>query len=57
MGDATTQTVYFYDRHIFMIGIRFHSTSYLQSCARAAVTLMVCGQMICFHMTRIIMAA
>src|SRR6476659_11137068 len=24
-----------------MIGIRFHSTSYLQSCARAAVTLMV----------------
>ena len=51
MGDATAQTVYFYDRH------PIHSTSYLQSCARAAVTLMVCGQMICFRMTRIIMAA
>ena len=25
--------------------------------ARAAVTLMICGQMICFRMTRIIMAA
>ena len=51
MGDATAQTVYFYDRHPVSLDI------ILAKLARAAVTLMVCGQMTCFRMTRIIMAA
>jgi len=51
MGDATAQTVF------FMIGIRFHSLSYLRNCARAAVIWTICGRMICFRMTRITMAA
>ena len=51
MGDATAQTVYFYDRHPISLDI---ICAKLQ---RAAGTLMVCGQMICFHLTRITMAA
>jgi hypothetical protein len=51
MGDATAQTVYFYDRHPISLDI------ILAKLRASRGHLDVCGQMICFHMTRIIMAA
>jgi len=50
MGDAKSQTIY------FMIGIRFHPTSFSRSYAQVAVILMVCARMICFRTTKTIMA-